>query len=63
MLGFLRHPNLRTEDRLCVSVTTIKKRGQIRGRAVDPTAIAEVGELVEEISQAIVVFPGIFPTP
>ncbi|MGH8571962.1 MAG: NAD(P)H-dependent oxidoreductase subunit E, partial [Gammaproteobacteria bacterium] len=35
-------------ERLCVNVTTIKKRGQIRGRAVDPTALAEVRELLGE---------------
>ncbi|MGH8566356.1 MAG: NAD(P)H-dependent oxidoreductase subunit E [Gammaproteobacteria bacterium] len=31
-----------------MNVTTIKKRGQIRGRAVDPTALAEVRELLGE---------------
>jgi len=31
-----------------VNITSIKKKGQIRGRAVDPSALAEVRELLGE---------------
>ena len=38
----------RYKERLYVNVTSIKRKGQIRGRAVDPAALAEVRELLGE---------------